>query len=76
MRYLINLYTGLKHFFLQKMMSCIHVAGKLRYKGPLQGKDGTYFGVELINARGKGNSNGSINNQRFEKVSVKVINVM
>ncbi|XP_076818225.1 ubiquitin carboxyl-terminal hydrolase CYLD-like [Clavelina lepadiformis] len=39
--------------------------GKLRYKGGLHNKLGTYFGIELINAKGKGNTNGAINKARY-----------
>jgi len=43
----------------------VYIAGKLRYKGPIFNRVGTHFGVELINARGKGNSNGTCNKHRY-----------
>nr|XP_009860718.1 ubiquitin carboxyl-terminal hydrolase CYLD [Ciona intestinalis] len=41
------------------------VLGRLRYKGKVHHKVGTYFGVELINAKGKGNTNGTIRKHHY-----------
>uniref|UniRef100_H2Z9I8 CAP-Gly domain-containing protein n=1 Tax=Ciona savignyi TaxID=51511 RepID=H2Z9I8_CIOSA len=41
------------------------VIGKLRYKGPIRHKVGTHFGVELVHARGKGNTNGTIRKHTY-----------
>ena len=42
-----------------------HIIGIIRYKGEVEGKDGIQFGVELINADGRGNCDGKYAKQRF-----------
>ncbi|XP_028410189.1 ubiquitin carboxyl-terminal hydrolase CYLD-like [Dendronephthya gigantea] len=41
------------------------VRGIIRYKGPLPGEHGTMFGVELLEGRGRGTTNGYFKAQRF-----------